>query len=104
MLASFAVVRSYPVALLLLLLAGFFQLSFGSIAQALVQLNAPTVIRGRVIGLFDMASLGTRTFGGVTVGLSGSRIGIHASLALSAMALLAVPVGLQLRSPSMQRA
>ena len=40
-----------------------------------------------MIGLFGMASLGTRTFSGVTVGLGGSLIGIHWSLALSAAAL-----------------
>jgi hypothetical protein len=35
-----------------------------------------------------------RAFSGVTVGLVGSLIGIHWSLALSAMALLAVIAGL----------
>ena len=33
-------------------------------AQALVQLNAPEAIRGRVIGLFNMAALGMRAFSG----------------------------------------
>ena len=36
-----------------------------------------------------MASLGLRAFSGVTVGLLGSLIGIHWSLALSAAVLLA---------------
>jgi hypothetical protein len=35
-----------------------------------------------------MSALGMRTFSGVSVGLGGSLIGIHASLALSAAALL----------------
>ena len=35
-----------------------------------------------------------RAFSGVTVGLVGSLIGIHWSLALSAMALLATTLGL----------
>ena len=37
-----------------------------------------------------MSSLGLRAFAGVTVGLMGSLIGIHWSLALSALLLLAV--------------
>ena len=57
-------------------------------AQTLVQLNAHEEIRGRMLGLFNMASLGLRAFSGITVGLIGSIIGVHWSLALSALALL----------------
>jgi hypothetical protein len=59
-------------------------------AQTLVQLHAPSDKRGRVIGLFNMASLGLRAFSGVSVGLLGSLIGVHWSLGLSATAMLAV--------------
>jgi hypothetical protein len=59
-------------------------------AQALVQLNAPIDLRGRVLGLFNMAGLGMRAFSGITVGLLGSAIGIHWSLGLSAAVLLVV--------------
>jgi hypothetical protein len=58
-------------------------------AQALVQINAPAEIRGRVVGLFNMAGLGMRAFSGITVGLAGAAIGIHWSLGLSAAVLLA---------------
>ena len=47
-------------------------------------------MRGRVIGLFNMASLGLRAFSGISVGLVGSLIGVHWSLALSALVMLAV--------------
>jgi len=83
-LAGFAFVHVYPLALLLLFTAGFFELSFSSMMQTLVQLNAPNEIRGRVLGLFNMSSLGLRAFSGITVGLVGSVVGIHASLAASA--------------------
>jgi hypothetical protein len=59
-------------------------------AQTLVQVHAPAPIRGRVIGLYSMSSLGLRAFSGVTVGILGAVIGIHWSLALSALALLAL--------------
>jgi hypothetical protein len=64
-------------------LAGFFELSFSSMAQTLVQLEAPEAARGRVLGLFSMAASGLRTFSGVTVGIVGSLTTIHASLAIS---------------------
>jgi len=87
-LLGFSLVREFALALPLLFLAGFFELSFSSLAQTLVQLHAPEEIRGRVLGLFGMASSGLRTFSGVTVGLVGSATSIHTSLALSAIVFL----------------
>ena len=86
-LAAFAQVHGYALAVGLLFIAGFVELAFNSMAQALVQLNAPSAIRGRVIGVFSMAAMGLRTFSGISVGLLGARIGIHNSLALGASAL-----------------
>jgi len=89
-LAGFALIPVYAVALALLFVAGFVELSFNSMAQTLVQVNSPVPLRGRVIGVFSMAGLGLRTFSGITVGMIGGLIGIHWSLALSAVALFAV--------------
>ena len=89
-IASFALTGFYPLALMLLFTAGFMELSFNSMAQSLVQIDAPADIRGRVLGLYSMASMGLRAFSGVTVGLLGSLIGIHWSLSLSAVTLLAL--------------
>ncbi|AWM11190.1 MFS transporter [Bradyrhizobium symbiodeficiens] len=91
-LLGFATVRIYPMAIVLLFCAGFFELSFNTMAQALVQLNAPHDIRGRVVGLYNMAGLGMRAFSGITVGVAGAAIGIHWSLGLSAAVLLALLV------------
>lgn len=85
-LSGFALTRSYALALPLLFLAGFFELSFSSMAQTLVQLDAPLASRGRVLGLFSMAASGLRTFSGITVGLAGSVSDIHTSLAVSCAA------------------
>jgi hypothetical protein len=85
---GFALTRSYALAVFLLFVAGFLELAYNAMAQTLVQLHAPQDIRGRVIGLYAMSALGMRTFSGVSVGLGGSLIGIHASLALSAAVLL----------------
>jgi MFS family permease len=98
-LAGFALSPFYSLAVLLLFVAGFVELSFNSMSQTLVQLNAPADIRGRVIGVFSMVGLGMRTFSGMTVGLMGAAIGIHASLAISALALLSLSALLLVRSP-----
>ena len=87
-LIGFARSNTYALAIALLFVAGFVELSFNSMAQTLVQLNAPADMRGRVIGVFSMSALGFRTFSGLSVGLLGSVIGIHNSLSYSAAALL----------------
>ena len=96
-LGGFALTHRYWLALPLLFLAGFFELSFSSMAQTLVQLHAPENARGRVLGLFSMASSGLRTFSGITVGLAGSLTTIHTSLAVSAVAFL-ITIGFVLYS------
>jgi len=87
-LAGFAQSHTYGVAITLLFIAGFVELGFNSMAQSLVQLNAPPEIRGSVIGVFTMSANGLRTFSGLSVGLLGVSVGIHNSLSYSAAALL----------------
>jgi hypothetical protein len=47
-----------------------------------------------VLGLFNMSSAGLRTFSGITVGLVGSVVTVHTSLAVSACVFVAVALGL----------
>lgn len=96
-LLVFAVTPLYAVALPVLFAAGFMELSFNSMAQTLVQLNAPVSLRGRIIGVYSMASFGMRTFSGITIGILGAAVGIHWSLALSAVTLCAVLVAILTR-------
>jgi len=96
-LGAFALVRSYPLALLFLFLAGFFELSFSSMTQTIVQLQAPSEIRGRVLGLFNMSSGGLRAFSGVTVGLVGSVLSVHVSLAIAAGSFMLIALVLLVR-------
>lgn len=88
-LGGFALTRHYALALLLLFAAGFLELAWGAMAQALVQLSAPEALRGHVIGAYATASLGLRLFSGLSIGVLGGWLGVHASLALSATALAA---------------
>jgi len=93
-ITGFAFSTSYYLSLLLLFTAGVLNLTFSSMGQTIVQLLSPSHLRGRLIGLFAMASLGLKAFSGVTVGVLGGLIGVHWSLALSAMVLLAITVAL----------
>jgi len=95
-LAAFPFVHYYPAAVTLMVLAGIFNIAFTSMAQALVQILAPSGLRGRVVGLFNTSMLGLRAGSGVTVGVLGALIGVEWSLALSATAVVLVVVGLLL--------
>ena len=93
-IVGFAAATNYILALTLLFGSGMLNLAFLSMAQTLVQLQAPPQLRGRLIGLFNTSNNGLRAFSGVTVGVVGGLIGIHWSLAISAMVLLAVTIAL----------
>jgi MFS family permease len=91
---GFAVAPGFAAGVALLVAAGFFELSFISMARALAQLHAPPELRGRAIGLFNVGAMGCRIFAGATIGFGGGLIGIHWSLGISAAALLVVLLAL----------
>jgi MFS family permease len=91
-IAAFALSTDYFASLVLLFVAGVLNLTFSSMAQTIVQLRSPPTLRGRVIGLYSMASMGFKAFSGVTVGVVGGLIGVHWSLALSAMVLMTITI------------
>jgi len=93
-ITGFAAATNYHLAVTLMFVAGFLNLAYGSMAQALVQLEAPAHLRGRLIGLYHMSNSGLRAFSGITVGVLGSLIGVHWSLALSSLVLLAITFAL----------
>jgi len=94
LMALFALAPGYGAAVTLLVLAGVFNIAFTSMAQAVVQIQAPPALRGRVVGLFNASMLGLRAGSGFTVGLLGAWIGVEPALALSAGAVVAVALGL----------
>jgi MFS family permease len=97
-LFGFALSRNYALSLGLLVGAGMANLSAQSIAQTLVQLLAPAAKRGRIVGVYAMASNGLRAGSGLSIGLVGGLIGIHWSLGLSAFTLVVLVLGLLLYS------
>jgi MFS family permease len=90
----FPLTPHYATAVGLLVLAGVFNIAFQSMSQTLVQLLAPSAIRGRVVGLFNMAMLGLRAGSGMTIGLLGTVIGVRLSLAISSFAIVLISMAL----------
>ena len=102
LMALFPATQSYPAAVILLILAGTFNIVFTSMAQTVIQLLAPPQLRGSMVGLFNTSMLGLRAGSGVTVGVLGAVIGVQWSLTLSSAAVVLIALGLlvaDLRSP-----
>jgi len=93
-LLGFALSPYYALSLMLLVAAGVANLTSQSTGQTLVQLLAPPGKRGRIVGVYTMASNGLRAGSGLSIGLLGGVIGIHWSLGLSAITLAILVVGL----------
>ncbi|MEK9683107.1 MAG: MFS transporter [Rhodospirillaceae bacterium] len=87
-MAVFAFTPNYVVAWSAMFIAGFLNLAYNSISRTLTQLNAPSEIRGQVIGVYNMADLGLRSFSGLVLGFAGSMMGIHIGLSVTAGLLL----------------
>ena len=94
LMGLFPAAQSFGVALTLLLLAGLFNIAFTAMAQTLVQVLAPSHLRGRVVGLFAASSLGLRAGSGLTVGVLGDVIDIWWSLAASSAVVLLIALAM----------
>jgi MFS family permease len=94
--AAFAGSTNYWLALALLFAVGMLRLTYGSMAQALVQIHAPQALRGRVLGVFSIAQNGLQAGSGFTVGVMGTMVGVHWSTAASAIILVASVAALYL--------
>jgi MFS family permease len=78
-----------------LVACGFTGISLVAALSARVQLAVPAEIRGRVLALWIVCTVGVRPIGGPIVGLVGQRLGPRFSLGLgAAVAFLVVPVWL----------
>jgi MFS family permease len=98
--AGFGLTHSFAAALVFLFVAGIGQLAFSSVAQTIVQLQAPAEKRGQLVGAFSMAQSGMKSGAGVSVGVVGSAIGIHPALGMSAILTVVLAAGMYLYANS----
>jgi MFS family permease len=91
---AFALSGNYAFSLVMLVIGGVANLVSSSTEQTIVQLAAPTAIRGRVIGLFGMSSMGLRAGSGLTIGILGTLIGVQWAVGVSALLLALLALAL----------
>jgi MFS family permease len=104
LLAAIAAAPTLGLALGALVLMGAASTSFTATTNSLLQLAAPTAIRGRVMALWSVVYLGSTPLGGPIVGWVSEQAGPRAGLALGALAALATGAGLLLAAVRQERA
>lgn len=83
-------------AVIMLLLAGVCKITAESTEMAIIQLEAPPEIRGRVIGSYATFGPGMQTFSGVTVGVLGTIATIPQAVMIGGTVLAGGAVGIGL--------
>jgi MFS family permease len=84
-----AAAPNLPVAVAILLIVGFFSITFTSLANAQVQLNSVPEMQGRVMSLWAMAFMGTTPIGGPVMGWIGEQAGARWALTIGGFAAVA---------------
>jgi MFS family permease len=95
---------SLLIAMVGLVVVGFFSITFTAIGNVTVQMNSAPEMRGRIMALWTVAFLGSTPIGGPLIGWIGEHIGPRWSLAVGGIAaILAALLGIWLLERTRQR-
>jgi MFS family permease len=102
-LATFAVSRSLPLSMVALALLGMFQVSFYSTTNTLIQVLVPSRLRGRVLSLYLLTSIGLIPIGNLVAGAIAEHLGVEIVLAAGGLITVAVAVLVAFAEPEVTR-
>lgn len=95
----FATSRAVPLSLAALVVVGAFQVAYFSTTNTLIQVLVPGRLRGRVISLYTLTSLGVIPIGNLGAGMLAERFGVEMTLAGGGIAALAIVALVVLAEP-----
>ena len=102
-LIAFAVSRSLPVSLIALALMGAFQVAYYSTTNTLLQILVPARLRGRVLSLYTLTSIGLIPIGTLGAGIVGEAYGVEVALAGGGVICLAIVALVAVLEPRLVR-
>jgi MFS-type transporter involved in bile tolerance (Atg22 family) len=103
-LVVFAVSRWLPLSLVALAVLGASQVAYYATTNTLIQVLVPARLRGRVMSLYMLTSLGVIPFGNLLAGLVAERFGPTVALAGGGVATIVVVGVVMVRAPELVRA
>jgi MFS family permease len=102
-LTTFAVSRSLPLSMLALLLIGMFQVQFYSTTNVLIQVLVPARLRGRILSLYTLTSIGLLPVANLVGGALAETIGVETVLAAGGILTVTVAIATAVLEPAMLR-
>lgn len=102
-LTVFAVSRSLPISMLALAFIGGFQVNFYSTTNTLIQVLVPARLRGRVLSLYMLTSIGLIPIANLVGGALAEAIGVEIVLAAGGVMTVAIVVLTFLGEPRLGR-
>jgi MFS family permease len=103
-LILFSLSRSYPLSLLLLMLAGFCQISFVATTNTRIQAATPDHLRGRVMALYAQALMGVGPIGSFQAGTLAHFFGAPVAMAFGAVVSAVFVTASRLARPAVFKA
>ena len=100
---AFAVTNRLPLSLLTLAGVGWGFMLVISLTNALIQLEVPDELRGRVMGIYTLVFFGLMPIGSLLAGVTATRIGEAPTVAVGALILLGFAAWVWLRRPELRR-
>ena len=102
-LATFAVSKSLPLSMLALALQGAFQVAYYSTTNTLIQVLVPARLRGRVLSLYVLTSIGLIPIANLVGGAMAEVVGVEAVLAAGGVITVIVVALVVLFQPGVAR-
>jgi len=102
-LLVFALVRWFPLTLLILLGAGFAVILVFNLANALIQSIVEDRLRGRVMSLYSLTFFGFMPLGALWIGQAAQKLSEPWAVLINAVALFAVSLGIWISTPSLRK-
>ncbi len=102
LLILFSFVRSTPVALLVLMAAGWAFMSLFNMLNTLIQSAVPDDLRGRVLSIYSLSFFGLVPLGSLLAGSAASLVGEPLTVLASGVVLLLFGVALWFRVPQLR--
>jgi MFS family permease len=102
-LATFALSKSLPLSMLALAIQGAFQVAYYSTTNTLIQVLVPARLRGRVLSLYVLTSIGLLPVANLVGGAIAQAIGVPAVLAAGGAGTVAVVAAVWLLEPRVGR-
>jgi len=102
-LAVFALSRSLPLSMLALALQGACQVAYYSTTNTLIQVLAPARLRGRILSLYTLTSIGLIPVANLVGGAIAQVVGVQPVLAAGGLLTLAFAALVVVLEPSVAR-